>query len=772
MATGEFVSEDIVLDPPVSQLSSMRHARRYGVGIVFCAIALGFFSFVVLLGLTPFEPTVPVIVTTMVVNGILVLLLVVLVGREVNGLIQARRRGRAAARMHIRLVGLFGIVAALPAILVAVAAGITLDLGLDRIFEQRTKTIVDSSISVARSYVNQATSTLLGHTVIVASGLKRDEMRNIFLLDRGGFINFLTGQSRTLGLIGASLVRLDGTVVLKADIPVRGKLPAAPLDLLAEAAKGKPACIEPRNRNLAACAIQIPEIDGDYFLYTLRYVDPAVLNSVQLMREITQEYDQLEKSRIPLQIAFALLYFGICLTILLAAIWTGIAVADRLVAPIRLLIAAADTVRSGDLDVTVPTLRTEGELRSLSETFNAMIGNLKSQRDEILNNQEQIDKRRRFMEAVLSGVSAGVIGVSGEGRLAIANGLGLETLNIEGVDLDGASLGDINPDLGAILHRAKSSARTPYLEQITQMQKGKERTLNVQVSTDVSDQDAESYVITIDDITDLVFAQRTSAWADVARRIAHEIKNPLTPIQLSAERIRRRYGKVITEDREVFDQCIETIIRQVADIGRMVDEFSSFARTPKPIMKPGNLADSIREAVFLVRVANEDIDFEVALPEEKMMADFDNRLFGQAIGNVIKNATEAMDGVKFSDGEKPCIKVQVARDNGMHVIDIIDNGKGLPMENRQRLLEPYMTTRENGTGLGLAIVGKILEEHGGQIELLDAPQVAEGGRGAMMRISIPILRGSQLEESITNEGVSAKKNNDNGSGEDATGEIN
>jgi len=772
MATGEFVSEDIVLDPPVSQLSSMRHARRYGVGIVFCAIALGFFSFVVLLGLTPFEPTVPVIVTTMVVNGILVLLLVVLVGREVNGLIQARRRGRAAARMHIRLVGLFGIVAALPAILVAVAAGITLDLGLDRIFEQRTKTIVDSSISVARSYVNQATSTLLGHTVIVASGLKRDEMRNIFLLDRGGFINFLTGQSRTLGLIGASLVRLDGTVVLKADIPVRGKLPAAPLDLLAEAAKGKPACIEPRNRNLAACAIQIPEIDGDYFLYTLRYVDPAVLNSVQLMREITQEYDQLEKSRIPLQIAFALLYFGICLTILLAAIWTGIAVADRLVAPIRLLIAAADTVRSGDLDVTVPTLRTEGELRSLSETFNAMIGNLKSQRDEILNNQEQIDKRRRFMEAVLSGVSAGVIGVSGEGRLAIANGLGLETLNIEGVDLDGASLGDINPDLGAILHRAKSSARTPYLEQITQMQKGKERTLNVQVSTDVSDQDAESYVITIDDITDLVFAQRTSAWADVARRIAHEIKNPLTPIQLSAERIRRRYGKVITEDREVFDQCIETIIRQVADIGRMVDEFSSFARTPKPIMKPGNLADSIREAVFLVRVANEDIDFEVALPEEKMMADFDNRLFGQAIGNVIKNATEAMDGVKFSDGEKPCIKVQVARDNGMHVIDIIDNGKGLPMENRQRLLEPYMTTRENGTGLGLAIVGKILEEHGGQIELLDAPQVAKGGRGAMMRISIPILRGSQLEESITNEGVSAKKNNDNGSGEDATGEIN
>lgn len=772
MASGEIVPEGVVVDPPALQGSPMRYARRFGVGIVICAIALGCFSFVILLGLTAIEPTVPVIVTTMVVNGILVLLLVVLVGREVYGLIQARRRERAAARMHIRLVGLFGIVAALPAILVAIAAGITLDLGLERIFEQRTKTILDSSISVARSYVNQATSTLLGHTVIVASGLKREEMRNIFLLDRGGFTNFLTGQSRTLGLIGASLVRADGTLVLKADIPVRGKLPAPPIDLLKDAAKGEPACIEPRTRNLAACAIQIPEIDGDYFLYTLRYVDPAVLNSVQLMSEITQEYDQLEQSRLPLQIAFALLYFGICLTILLAAIWTGIAVADRLVAPIRQLILAADTVRSGDLDVTVPTFRTEGELKSLSETFNAMIGNLKSQRDEILNNQEQIDNRRRFMEAVLSGVSAGVIGVSGQGRVAIANGLGLETLNLKDKELVGASLNDINPELAAVLKRAKDSARSPHLEQITQLQKGKERTLNVQVTTDVSDRTADSYVITIDDITDLVSAQRTSAWADVARRIAHEIKNPLTPIQLSAERIRRRYGKVITEDREVFDQCTETIIRQVADIGRMVDEFSSFTRTPKPIMKTGDLAESIREAVFLVRVANEDIDFDVKLPNEKMMANFDSRLFGQAMGNIIKNATEAMEGVTFSADEKANVKIRVAKNDGMYLIDIIDNGKGLPTENRQRLLEPYMTTREKGTGLGLAIVGKILEEHGGHIELLDSPKVAEGGRGAMMRIRIPELNHGNENEIPADEEAAKKEIDDNGGGDIATGEQN
>jgi two-component system nitrogen regulation sensor histidine kinase NtrY len=271
---------------------------------------------------------------------------------------------------------------------------------------------------------------------------------------------------------------------------------------------------------------------------------------------------------------------------------------------------------------------------------------------------------------------------------------------------------------------------------------GRERTLNIRVTTERTAGEAHGYVITLDDITDLVTAQRSSAWADIARRIAHEIKNPLTPIQLSAERLKRKFGKTISDDREVFDQCTDTIIRQVGDIGRMVDEFSSFARMPKPTFAAGNLSDSIREATFLISVSQPDIEFERDLPTEPLRVSFDSRLMGQALANVIKNATEAIHSLPPETAEKGKVKVSARVDGPSIVVDVIDNGVGLPRENRHRLLEPYVTTRDKGTGLGLAIVTKIIEEHGGRVELMDAPAVAEGGRGAMIRITVPRLETS------------------------------
>jgi len=729
-----------LIDPPAERFSTLRYARRFGVAFVFLVILFGAASFLILLGLTPIEPSSTLITTVLIINALFVLALVFLVSREVIALLQARKRGRAAARMHIRIVGLFGVVAAFPAILVAIIAGITLDLGLDRIFDTRTKEIVESSISVAESYVSETAATLNSNTINMGFLLMRN--RSGFVLDRNSFVNFMTGQAKARGLIHAAIIHRDGRVIVAAELPNTSTtpLPPPPPDLLNSAVAGNPACGGPKTRNLAGCVMKLKVLGDDIFLYTLRSVDSGVVNSIRLMEEITEDYKLLESGRWPLQIAFALLYIGICLTILLSAIWMGIAVADRLVQPIRRLIIAADEVAAGNLAISVPSTGAEGELRSLSDTFNSMTRELRTQRDEILNNQEQIDSRRRFTEAVLSGVTAGVIGVSEEGRLAIVNSSALNILGDNRDDLVGQDFAEISPDLYNVVSNAEASGKAEYREQITLLREGRERTLNVQVSVDNSEDGLRSHVITIDDITDLVSAQRTSAWADVARRIAHEIKNPLTPIQLSAERLKRRYGKVITEDREVFDQCTDTIIRQVSDIGRMVDEFSSFARMPKPKLVSGDLRETIREAVFMLKVTNPEIKFDLKTKSNPIMVLFDSRLMGQAFGNLIKNATEAMEGVEFQKNEAPLIEITHTQKGDFHCIDIIDNGKGLPEENRQRLLEPYMTTREKGTGLGLAIVGKILEEHGGHIELLDAPNVAKGGHGATMRVFLPVLK--------------------------------
>jgi len=349
-----------------------------------------------------------------------------------------------------------------------------------------------------------------------------------------------------------------------------------------------------------------------------------------------------------------------------------------------------------------------------------------------------MDERRRFTEAVLSGVSAGVIGLDENCRVTLVNRSASAALGMGEEALIGRPLARAIPQLGDILDEARQRSRGPAHGQVQLTRNGEVRTFNVQVTQERSGGRIDGLVVTLDDITDLINAQRRSAWADVARRIAHEIKNPLTPIQLSAERLKRRFGpRVEAEDRKVFDQCTETIVRQVGDIRRMVDEFSGFARMPKPIMENRDLNEVVREAVFLQEVGNPNIRFQLDLPDEPVLARVDHRLVTQALTNIVKNAVEAIEAAGLDEGEPGLIRVTVADEPGQAVIDVEDNGKGLPKDNREKLLEPYMTTREKGTGLGLAIVRKIMEEHGGSIALLDAPAVATGGRGAMMRLTFP-----------------------------------
>ncbi len=532
------------------------------------------------------------------------------------------------------------------------------------------------------------------------------------------------------------MVRPNGDIALRADIKTDIVIPAVSKSVLDTAADGKPVLIPPEQTNLLSAVIKMREIPG-LFLYAVRPVDADILSSSRVMEERAAKEQQTDGGGITTQILFALLYFGLTLTLLLSAIWTGIAVADRLVRPIRLLIGAADNVATGNLDVSVPVHRSDGDVGSLSQTFNTMVRQLGSQRRELVAAKDQIDERRRFSEAVLSGVTAGVISVNGDGVIGIINRSAEAMFSLDPAMAAGKNLTALVPEIGLVFEVAHATGRSVYRDQVAMSRRGSARTFNVQITLEDAGSFEHSYVVTVDDITDLVEAQRSSAWADVARRIAHEIKNPLTPIQLSAERLRRRYGKVITEDREVFEQCTETIIRQVGDIGRMVDEFSSFARMPKPDIKTVDLREALREASFLVEVSRSDIRFERDFGDLPLLGQFDSRLMGQAFGNVIKNAAESVDSIVKEGLNDGHILIRSRRVADTLVVEILDNGKGLPREHRQRLLEPYMTTREKGTGLGLAIVKKIVEEHGGQLELHDAPEDFYAGRGAMIRMIFP-----------------------------------
>ncbi|WP_416066197.1 ATP-binding protein [Rhizobium sp. ZK1] len=702
-------------------------------GALVCATVTLF----VLLGVTPIAPTSHVVIGSVVINSFFVLGLIALIGREVARLFKARTRGRAAARLHIRIVVLFSIVAITPAILVAIFASITLNAGLDRWFALRTQAIVSSSRNIGQAYMLENASYLQGQTVSMANDLERN--RALYSLDKTGFGELMTRQARGRGLLGAFLVERDGSVIVQADISTEKPLPAIPQDALEKAAAGQPTLIPPGVTNLVGAIIRLESISGT-FLYTVRAVDPKVMNAMRMMEENATEYRSMEAGRVSLQIAFAVLYIGFALIVLLAAIWTAIAVADRIVRPIRLLITAADSVASGNMDIVVPVHAVDGDVASLSRTFNKMISEIRTQRDEILEAKDEVDDRRRFIEAVLSGVTAAVIGVEQDRRITIVNSSAETLMALHADELLGKQLSEVAPEVDQVLTEAASRYRGDFRKQIALVRGGTVRTLSVQVTREEVRDLSESYVITLDDITDLVIAQRSTAWGDVARRIAHEIKNPLTPIQLSAERIRRRYGKQIDEsDRAVFDQCTDTIIRQVGDIGRMVDEFSAFARMPKPTKEPSDLRAILHDAIFLREMGNNHITFLQELGEERLEGLFDSRMLGQAFGNLIKNAVEAIEAVPSEEREERKILVRTSKDEARDrfTVDIIDNGRGLPVENRHSILEPYMTMREKGTGLGLAIVKKIIEEHGGQLELHDAPADFDQGRGAMIRVHLP-----------------------------------
>src|ERR1700712_2232794 len=617
LASGPIPDTSEAIPPSSRSMFSQRGRqalRAVGLIVVVLSVLVASGSFLIMTGATSIEPTPEVWTLIWVANGLLVLLVIALVVTEAMLLLQSRFLGQAGSGLQLRMVTMFAVAAAVPAIIVAVVATISLNQGLDQWFSERTKTMVESSRQVARSYMLEHAQVLRDDVIWVAGEL--EQARSPFETDRVQYQRILTALAVTRSLPFAQLISGDGDALMSAQINAQGVSPSLPAGLTPHVQEGVPTLISPGETQLVGAIVKLRGYDSTY-LFVARPVNPEVLEFMRLTDDNVTEYRQYASNRLVFQITFTIMYLGLALVLLLAALWIGIALANRFVDPIRNLMIASSRVSDGDLDVQVPVQPGRGDLRDLSTRFNTMTQQLRTQRVALVRANETNEKRRQFTEAVVEGVFAGIIGLDAFGAITLFNARAVEMLGRDEISVIGQPVGEVVPALEAVVERAKSSRRGQIRDQIEIGSGPDFRTYQVQLTREGSMAESKGFVVTLDDITDLLSAQRTGAWADVARRIAHEIKNPLTPIQLSAERLRRRYGPKLADDFEVFDKSINAILRQVGDIGRMVDEFSSFARMPEAKPVKADLSETVRSAVFLESVRLPDVAINMALPEPR-----------------------------------------------------------------------------------------------------------------------------------------------------------
>ncbi|MDH4981637.1 PAS domain-containing sensor histidine kinase [Hyphomicrobium sp. D-2] len=747
------------LEEGPSSLNPGNRAFWIGFSIVLLSLVSALATYLILTDLTPIRARNDVVLVVLAINVLLIISMIALLTWQVAGLAKAWKRRIPGARLHIRIVALFSVIAALPTLLLALGATITFSRSLDGWFASSTRAIVASSADVANAYLDEHGQVIRTDIVNMARDL--DMAAASVAGDPVRLQRLVMVQAGLRDLPAAYIIDGNGRPVVETAVDSRLPYVSPPQSAMEQAYEGQVALLMPSARSYRVGAVtRLERYPGNY-LYVMQGVNPQVIEHLKLTAQNADQFNRLRKARGGLKIAHGLMYLMISMTAMLAAIWAGLWFAGRFVAPIRRLIGAAQEVSTGNLNVELPEKRGEGDLRRLSQTFNTMTRELKTQRDALVTANEQLVERRHFMEAVLSGVSAGVIGLDSQDRITLVSRAACELLGAgDGSELVGQKLRDALPVFGDVLDR-QDTLRQRSQEEIHHMVNGDERTFAVMVTRErASDGDVGS-VVTFDDVTDLVVAQRTAAWADVARRIAHEIKNPLTPIQLAAERLRRKYSKTIENDRETFDRLTMTIERQVADLKTMVDEFAEFARMPKPEMASSDLRQSVQEPVVLFREAHRDIEYVLVLPEKPLHMSIDRRLITRAVTNLVKNASEAVesqrDAALKDDPEwKGRIETILSVLPDRVTIEVIDNGTGLPKQNRGRLTEPYVTTKgHKGTGLGLAMVQKITEQHGGALSMEDAPPAPGRPQGAHVRITLPLPEGqganidTRSEQSIT-----------------------
>ncbi|MGP1275127.1 MAG: ATP-binding protein [Caulobacterales bacterium] len=678
----------------------------------------------------------PLFYTLLTISSLIIAALAGAVGVRAARIFLGRRFGTPAPRLHMRFMALFALAAVAPSILMALLLALVLGRGVEFWFGERVTTLVETMAEVGRAQAPLELNLAQLQLVSMAGDLSYPEPVAAMTESRIDYTQYLRNQAIGRNFAAAYVIDSQSTVLARAEAP--GSPPyVAPSRLMFEFAESRDIGVsDPTQREdgpaFVRLLMDLPAYE-DAYLYVVWYVDLGVLTAAE---EATASYRQAVAREEGMRRVFIFVYFAAVALILVGALWLALSAATRVVAPVARLVGAAERVRRGDLDARVLVQRDDDEISALGRAFNRMTRQLRSQRRALLEANAESESRRNFIEAVLTGVSAGVIGLDPENRITLVNRSAATLLDVDAAEMTGLPVASVLGMFAPIVEEARRSRAVLIERQIDiPGADGALLNLNVRASTD----DEGELVITFDDVTRLVSAQRNAAWRDVARRIAHEIKNPLTPIQLSAERIRRKYRSGIPDEQaETFDKCVETIVRQVSDIGRMVDEFSAFARMPTPKMEASDLSGVVEGAVFSQRVASPGIKVPLELPGHPVIVECDSRLAAQALANILKNAGESVLARLDADGTKQGGEVAVALriEDDTAIVEVVDNGLGWPFADRARLTEPYMTTREKGTGLGLAIVRRVMEDHGGRLEL---DERKDGQAGAVVRLAFPLL---------------------------------
>jgi two-component system, NtrC family, nitrogen regulation sensor histidine kinase NtrY len=690
---------------------------KFSVFLTFLVSVSCGYTYFVLSKQHPLAPTNNKVFILLNINLVLLVLLGGVIAKQLVHLWHKRKKGVAGSSLHVRLVILFSFLATAPALVIVVFSLLFFNFSIREWFSPKIQTALNESYNIADAYLKEHKSAIQGDALAMAHDINR--LGGEVIHDKEAFQDFIDGQTLVRSLSEAVVFDQSGNILANSHHGWSSGFNVLSNRSLSEARQKGISIIDDENRIQA-----IVLLNGflETFLYISRIVNPEVLDRVRNTRSAVDAYHSIEAQSTQLQIRFALIFMVVALLLLLLAIWLSITFANRLIKPIKHLIVAAERVSAGDFSVRVHVTDPYNELEYLGNTFNHMTEQLTDQRTLLINANRELNQRRRFSEAVLEGVSAGVIGLDADGNITAFNKKAAELLEITFEEKKGTPIQNVIPAVEAMIIKAKQTLDSSPSEQIEILCGSQPRTLRTKVSIEMNHKKILGFVVTFDDISDLMIAQRLAAWSEIAKRIAHEIKNPLTPIQLSAERLKRRYLKEIKpEDQEVFTVCTDTIIRQVDDIGRMVDEFSAFARMPAPVFKENDLVQVCRESIALESHAHTIIDFKIDTKQAPIMMLIDARLIRQSLQNIVKNARQAIFE-HYSSTEL------LNHDNKIHLyidinakeieVSVEDSGPGFPKNlSISQLLEPYITLRQGGTGLGLAIVRKIMEDHQGKVML-------------------------------------------------------